>query len=222
MKARELFTLFDQSGDAAFAVEPHGRICYWSKSAEKLLGFSRAEALTKSCADIIEGYGDDGRRVCDADCHVLCLARKQTAAEAYDLHVATASGEQKWVSMTVIVAPVGAGPSPLVVHLMRGIEERKKMEQVTREILVRVAELSGREADSVLKASPPQRPAIELTGREAAVLSALARGRTTREIAEELHISAATVRNHIQRALRKLQSHTRLEAVMRATREGLI
>ena len=126
------------------------------------------------------------------------------------------------MNTTVIVANVSSGPSPLVVHLMRSVEERKKVENLTREILVRVGELSGREADSVLSPDSSARPATELTGREAGVLSGLARGRSTPEIAEELHISAATVRNHVQRLLRKLQCHTRLEAVMRAAREGLI
>ena len=37
-----------------------------------------------------------------------------------------------------------------------------------------------------------------------------------------LDISTATVRNHIQRILKKLHCHTRLAAVMQATREGLI
>lgn len=222
MESRELFALFDQAGDAAFAVEPYGRICYWSDGAEKLLGFPRAEALTKHCADIVEGNDDDGCRICDADCHVLRLARKQTAAAAYDLHAATAWGERKWVNTTVIVANVSSGPSPLVVHLMRSIEERKKVENLTREILVRVGELSGREADSVLSQDSSRRPTTELTRREAAVLSALARGRSTSEVAADLHISTATVRNHVQRLLRKLQCHTRLEAVMRGAREGLI
>ena len=63
MESRDLFALFDRAGDAAFAVEPYGSICYWSESAEKLLGFSRAKALTKHCADIIEGYDDAGCRV---------------------------------------------------------------------------------------------------------------------------------------------------------------
>ena len=222
MESRNLFALFDRAGDAAFAVEPYGSICYWSESAEKLLGFSRAKALTKHCADIIEGYDDAGCRVCGEDCHVLEMARKQSATAAYDLHAATAWGERKWVNVTVIVADVSSGPSPLVVHLMRSIEERKKIENVTREILVRVGELTGREADNVLNHDSSGRRATELTRREAAVLGALARGRGTPEIAEDLQISAATVRNHIQRLLRKLQCHTRLEAVVRAAREGLI
>ena len=222
MESRDLFALFDQAGDAAFAVEPYGRICYWSDSAEKLLGFTRAEALNKHCADIIEGHGDSGQRVCHEDCHVLCQARKQGPTAAYDLHAATASGERKWVNASVVVAHVSSGPSPLVIHLMRNIEERKKIESLTREILVRVGELTGREADSVLTQGPSNGPKTELTPREIAVLSALAQGRSTKEIAEDLHISAATVRNHVQRILRKLQCHTRLEAVMRAAREGLI
>jgi DNA-binding NarL/FixJ family response regulator len=41
-------------------------------------------------------------------------------------------------------------------------------------------------------------------------------------MAAELHISTATVRNHIQHILGKLQCHSRLEALVRAIREGLI
>ena len=222
MESRDLFALFDQAGDAAFAAGPYGRICYWSEGAEKLLGFSRQEALGKHCADIIEGYDAAGCRICSEDCRVLERARQQSATAAYDLQAATAWGERKWLNVSVIVAAVSSGPSPLVVHLLRSIEERKKIENLTREILVRVGELSGREADNVLNQDLSRRPATELTAREAAVLSALARGGSTPEIAAELHISAATVRNHVQRLLRKLQCHTRLEAVVRAAREGLI
>jgi len=222
MESRDLFALFDQAGDAAFAVEPYGRICYWSDGAEKLLGFSRSEALNKHCADIIEGYGDAGHRICDQDCHILCHARTKGPTAAYDLHAATASGERRWVNTSVVVAHVSSGPSPLVVHLMRSIEERKKIETLTKEILVRVGELTGREADGIIAQGHSQEPRTELTPREITVLRALADGRSTKEIAEQLSISGATVRNHVQRLLRKLKSHTRLEAVMCAAREGLI
>lgn len=52
-----------------------------------------------------------------------------------------------------------------------------------------------------------------LTPREAVVLSLLASGHGTREIARTLVISPATVRNHVQSILRKLGVHSRLEAV---------
>jgi DNA-binding NarL/FixJ family response regulator len=41
----------------------------------------------------------------------------------------------------------------------------------------------------------------------------LERGRTTKEIAEELHLSTETVRNHVRRLLRTMGAHSRLEAV---------
>lgn len=68
-----------------------------------------------------------------------------------------------------------------------------------------------------------QTPRAEsLTRRERAVLEALlASGRTT-VAAEQLGIAAATVRVHVHRACAKLGARTRLEAVSRALRSGLI
>jgi PAS domain S-box-containing protein len=222
MRTHELFALLDAAGDAAFAVEPCGSICYWSANAEKLLGFSSAETLEKNCASIIDGHDDAGCQTCSVNCRVIEMARTRGAVAAYDLHAATASGERKWVNVSVIVANVAAGPSPLVVHLMRNIEARKKTEKLTREIIDRVADLTGREANDALRRSPSSNPSRHLTSQEANILRSLARGRNTSEIAKEFHISPSTVRNHVQHVLQKLQCHTRLEAVIRAAREGLI
>ena len=43
-----------------------------------------------------------------------------------------------------------------------------------------------------------------------------------RQIADQLHISRTTVNNHIQRILRKLNAHSRLEALRRAEHARLI
>jgi PAS domain S-box-containing protein len=60
-------------------------------------------------------------------------------------------------------------------------------------------------------AEPPLHP--HLTPRQAEVLRMLEHGRSTEQIAEELHLSIETVRNHIRRLLRALDVHSRLEAV---------
>ena len=222
MESRELFTLFDQAGDAAFAVEPHGQICYWSRNAERLLGYSKGQVLSKNCADILAGRDEAGCAVCSSDCHVLELSRKGKAITSYDLHAVTGSGERKWISISVIVAHVSSGPSPLTMHLMRDIEERKSVENIARDIVTRVSELTGRESDALSQRGPVRRPPVDLTAREVTILRFLSQGQTTTAIATGLHISTATVRNHIQRILKKLQCHTRLAAVMRAAREGLV
>jgi PAS domain S-box-containing protein len=60
-----------------------------------------------------------------------------------------------------------------------------------------------------------------LTPRQAEVLRLLERGRSTNQIAEELHLSRETVRNHIRHLLQALGVHSRLEAVAVARQEHL-
>ena len=50
----------------------------------------------------------------------------------------------------------------------------------------------------------------------------MATGANTRVIAERLHVSSATVRNHVQNILGKLGAHSRLEAVAWATRHRML
>ena len=59
----------------------------------------------------------------------------------------------------------------------------------------------------------PPEPHPHLTPRQTEVLRLLDRGHSTRQIADELHLSTETVRNHIRGILRALGVHTRLEAV---------
>ena len=65
---------------------------------------------------------------------------------------------------------------------------------------------------SVLE-EPHDHPTLHLTPRQSEVLKLLERGRSTTQIAEELHLSRETVRNHIRLLLRALGATSRLEAV---------
>lgn len=62
----------------------------------------------------------------------------------------------------------------------------------------------------------------QLTSREREVLSLLAEGTRATHIAGGLGLSVATVRNHIRAILRKLDSHSQLEAVAEGRRRGLV
>jgi DNA-binding NarL/FixJ family response regulator len=61
-------------------------------------------------------------------------------------------------------------------------------------------------------------PHPHLTPRQSEVLRMLERGRSTAQIAEELHLSQETVRNHVRHLLRALGVNSRLEAVAVARR----
>ena len=70
-----------------------------------------------------------------------------------------------------------------------------------------------------MEANPAGR---KVTPREREVLSLLAEGLTTQQIAERLGVSTRTVEGHVARILLKLDARTRAAAVARALREGLI
>ncbi len=87
-------------------------------------------------------------------------------------------------------------------------------------LVVATPELAG------LRAAPSQRaegpPPEELTARETDVLRLLAEGAANKEIARRLAISEHTVKFHVNALLGKLGAQSRTEAVVRATRAGLI
>ena len=62
----------------------------------------------------------------------------------------------------------------------------------------------------------PRAPPPHLTPRQVEVLRLLEQGRSTKQIAAELHLSTETVRNHIRRLFQALGVNSRLEAVAAA------
>ncbi len=63
---------------------------------------------------------------------------------------------------------------------------------------------------------------VPLTQRESEVLRQLAYGLTNKEIAQALHISYETVKEHVQHILRKVGVSDRTQAAVWAVRKGLV
>jgi DNA-binding NarL/FixJ family response regulator len=62
----------------------------------------------------------------------------------------------------------------------------------------------------------------ELSDRELEVLRLIANGKDNSQIAEALHISPKTVKNHISNILMKLQIENRIQAAVYAVRSGIV
>jgi DNA-binding NarL/FixJ family response regulator len=71
-------------------------------------------------------------------------------------------------------------------------------------------------------APPPPPSKLCLTEREREILDLLASGSTNREIAEAIHLSPHTVKEHVSSLYGKLDARTRTGAVQRARRLGLL
>ena len=84
-------------------------------------------------------------------------------------------------------------------------------------------EITGLVVDTALKASVPAHaePASTLSLREREVLQLLAEGRTSKDIAEALHIGVTTVDTHRRQIMDKLKLRSIAELTKYAVREGL-
>jgi DNA-binding CsgD family transcriptional regulator len=72
------------------------------------------------------------------------------------------------------------------------------------------------------EAEPGPESAPSLSPRERETLTLLAAGYSTVQMAERMGISKETVRNHVKRVLKALGARSRLEAVAKGRRAGLI
>jgi len=73
-----------------------------------------------------------------------------------------------------------------------------------------------------LREGPEANTSDHFTLREIEILRLIAEGLTNREIGERLCLSENTVKTYIQGLYQKLDAHNRIEAVMRATKWGLL
>jgi DNA-binding NarL/FixJ family response regulator len=89
-------------------------------------------------------------------------------------------------------------------------------------LLVAVRALSARARLPVEGRPADESRPFHLSARERDVLALVARGRTDRQIGEELFISHRTVERHVSSILAKLDARTRTELTAIAHRDGLV
>jgi PAS domain S-box-containing protein len=100
-----------------------------------------------------------------------------------------------------------------------------------RRVLVEVNSVPLREGGRIVgvfglvprrEPAPAPEPHPRLTPRQNQVLHLLAAGASTMQIADELSITQDTARNHVRRLLRALDTHSRVEALAVAHRDGIL
>lgn len=78
----------------------------------------------------------------------------------------------------------------------------------------------GDEVIVIAEPAPTPQASEQLTPREKQVLAMVGQGLSSSKIAHRLEITNATVRTHVEHALRRLGAKTRAEAVLRAVSTG--
>jgi DNA-binding CsgD family transcriptional regulator len=190
-------------GNADVTVDAKDRIVSWSPAAEALFGHAASAALGLRLQDLLDGRDLFGNRVCHDACGLRDALEAGEAVRRFEIDTRHAGGHR--LRVFVDVQP-SAGRSHGWTYSFQPDRRRAAAPPVPAPA-----------PDN----SPPE-PSFDLTQRELDALRLLARGAGTAEMAREMGIAGATVRNHVQHLLEKLGAHNRLQAVSVARRHGLL
>ena len=191
--------------EGSFMTDPDGRIILWSDAAEAILGYARGDALGRRCCELFRGddlNGDTPRLYCSNGGH----AHGTEPMSTFDLRTRTKTGLSISLNVSILLLCDRGHDAPFALHLFREVTINRPLPP----------------AQGGLAADSPSHGNGALTQRECEVLSLIGEGLNTKAIAERLHVSWATVRNHAQNILLKLNVHSRLEAVAYARRHRLL
>lgn len=208
----DLDGLLSNTADGVCAVATDGKIVVWNRPAEKILGYTSREVLGRPCCEVFVGRDASGNRLCYQGCHVLTLVRRGEPVQHFEMATRMKSGKPVWLDVSIVVVPGTHRDVSTTVHLFRDVTVAHEIEALVRQRL----------AQAMPAPSHGAGPEAQLTRRELEILRLFAGGASTRAMAEALHVSSATVRNHVQNILGKLGVHSRLEAAAYASRHGLL
>lgn len=216
-----LFKLLSHTADGAFVIGENQRILFWNAAAQELLGYTAAEVLGRPCCEVLKGHDEQGFLFCRFQCRVVNSTAAGESLPNFDMWVRARSGKRQWVNLSILAAPQDQSP-PLIVHLIRDASEKRRNADVIEQVSAAMSLLQGPNVVTELWQALSRPDEVELSDREREVLSLLAQGLNTADIAQALTISVATTRNHIQNILNKLHVHSRLQAVAYALEHHLI
>ncbi|OFW14028.1 MAG: hypothetical protein A3F70_09475 [Acidobacteria bacterium RIFCSPLOWO2_12_FULL_67_14] len=202
----EVSRLFANTADGVWVSGAQGEILFWNHAAEAIMGYPAEQVVGQYCRDVFGGCDTNGNRVCGWPCPIKTLLHGGDLVEHFDMATRTKTGQPLWIDVSCVAVPIGHDRPPTIVHLFRDVTAAHQIELLVRQQLAQTKLKLTTSQDVVM-------PISELSQRELQVITIMRTGASTAAIADQLCISKATVRNHIQNIFSKLKVHTRLEAV---------
>ena len=211
-----LFGLLATWPYGVMAVSLDQTIVFWDRTAREILGYTAERLVGAKCSEIPSGLGRSGLTAeCVDCCACMRYARAGLVPPAVELAMRASWGEVKWLDVRPVVVPWLPDVGTVVVYLFR-----ERVTDAAQPLGDLVVVVQDDEAD------PPALTEVTdvqpLTPRELEVLRLMALGWETEYIAAELEVTLHTVRSHVVNLRRKLNAKSRFEAVMTATRLGIL
>lgn len=205
----KLHNFFEHTTDAVFGIDKNKNVRFWNKGCENLLGVSSQKAIGQPCSEVLCGKDLQGNEICGPEC---------TIAEFFDV-------KNPNTNFDLLIEPDESAPIVVNVGSYYAIKSDQKnnndvevfhsMRQVNSHQLIQ------RLAKNLCTTEQDNKKIHKLSKREYEILRLLPSGNATKDIAEQLDISPATVRNHIKNIFTKLEVRSRAEAVTYAMHHGI-
>ena len=206
-----------------YAVDFDQRIVAWDERASQQLRAGN-DLIGRRCYEVLASIDPRNAALCRPNCPAITQARVGRPAPDFEVWAQTPAGDPSRVRVSILLQEDGCPTSHAkeharVIHMIRPVEDsppdplfggrgrqRSGLRASTKHCAVADFTESG----------PP------ITSRQVAALRLLAEGYSPEEIAAAMEVRPITVRNHIQAAMDRLGARSRLEAVIIASRAGLL
>ena len=191
-------------GAPVWISDPTGKIGYINGRAETLLGVAAKDCIGRPCHEVVAGKDAGGLPHCGPDCPIASRARRDTEIEPFEMRVGESATTARWIQVLIIKIGAADRMRPWLVHCAITRDKAHRIEAY-------VAKVAARTSRTESEDGAPRK--LDLTDREMEILRLMADDHDLYTIADELHISYVTVRNHVQHVLAKLGVHSIMEAV---------
>lgn len=213
-----VFELVDGASAAALATDQENRVVAVNCAAGELLGATPEAIVGSPLSASLAALDVFGNRLCEDACALHSMVRHSEAVQSFDLDVVREGERTVRVAVSVVVVLSPRPDQYHLVYFLRPRLRRRKADEAIDRLLARGGMLTDEPFGATGNGDEP----TDLTDRQTEVLRHIIDGLGTQDIADELHISVNTVRNHTQSILRKLAVHSKTEAVSVALRQQLI
>lgn len=198
-----------------YAVDLDQNITMWDQQAAEQ--FRSGESLQgRRCYEVLASVDPRNALLCRPNCPVITQARRGQAAQDFEVWAQHSDGLPGRVRVTILLQEDKDPNRSRVIHMVRQVDEREE----------RTAAARGRQTRTLRGRAQQESGSLDargsLTARQVSALRLLAEGCSPEEIAANLGVRPVTVRNHIQAAMDRLGARSRLEAVIIASRTGLL
>lgn len=203
------YEFFEHTTDAVFGIDENRNVHFWNKACENLLGISHQQAIGRPCSELLCGKDLQGNKVCGSKCPIAEFFDVENPNSNFDLVLESDDG-------TPIIVNIGS------YYTVKSFQKNNNNVKVFHSMRqVNCHQFIQRLSNRSRSVKQDNKKIHKLSKREYEILRLLPSGGVTKDIADQLDISPATVRNHIKNIFTKLEVRSRAEAVTYAMHHGM-